>query len=156
MWCVLFDFVSDNTSHFGGNLSVRLNGRRPVLLVGQDESTFHQYTFSKKSWKGPNGSNFLMPKSEGDIYMVSGYQSREFGLGLGSKLTPSITAQINIARSNTKYISTEDAILIHGSDMKIDLNDDPTLRFFHAGIYNEGYWNASHAKVQLEDVTDCL
>ena len=30
------------------------------------------------------------------------------------------------------------------------------MRFFHAGISNEGYWNASHAKVQLEDVTDCL
>ena len=45
---VLFDFVSDNTSHFGGKLYVRLNGRRPVLLVGKDESTFHQYTFSKK------------------------------------------------------------------------------------------------------------
>ena len=88
--------------------------------------------------------------------MVSGYQSREFGLGLGSKLTPSITAQINIARSNTKYVSKEDAILIHGTDIKKDLKDDPTLRYFHAGISNEGYWNTSHAKVQLEDVTVCL
>ena len=43
----LLSFVSDDTEEFGGNLSVRLNGRRPVLLVGQDESTFHQYTFSK-------------------------------------------------------------------------------------------------------------
>lgn len=29
-----------------------------------------------------------MPKSEVDIYFVSGYQSSEFGLGPGSKLTP--------------------------------------------------------------------
>ena len=152
----LFAFVSDSTSHFGGNLSVRIDGRRPVLLVGQDESTFHQYTFSKKSWKGPNGSNFLIPKSEGDIYMVSGYQAREFGLGLGSKLTPTIIGQINNARRNTNYISAEDAILINGNATKKDLKDDPTLRFFHAGVSNEGYWNSSHAKIQLEDVTDCL
>ena len=44
----LLSFVSDDTEDFGGNLSVRINGRRPVLLVGQDESTFHQYVFSNK------------------------------------------------------------------------------------------------------------
>ena len=30
----LLYFVSDDTEEFDGNLSVRLNGRRPVLLVG--------------------------------------------------------------------------------------------------------------------------
>ena len=47
----LLKHISDSTAEFGGNLSVRINGRRPVLLVGQDESTFHQYTFSKKVGK---------------------------------------------------------------------------------------------------------
>ena len=55
---ILSKYISGVCIELGGNLSVRLNGRRPVLLVGQDESTFHQYTFSKKSWKGPNGSSF--------------------------------------------------------------------------------------------------
>jgi hypothetical protein len=56
-------FVSDNNKQFGGNLSIRLPaGVRPILMIGQDESTFHQYVFSKQQWKGPNGKAFLMPK----------------------------------------------------------------------------------------------
>jgi hypothetical protein len=90
------DFVSANNKQFGGDLSVRLRaGERPVLLVGQDESTFHQFIFSKKQWKGPNGKSFLMPKSEGEIYMASGFVAREFGLGLGLRLTPAIRIEIN-------------------------------------------------------------
>ena len=135
---------------------MRINGRRPVLIVGQDKSTFHQCTFSKKSWKGPNGSSFLSPKSDGDIYMVSGYQSREFGLGFRNKLTAEKRATINENRRNKRYVSSEDAILINGTDLKKDIVDDPSLRFFHAGVNHEGYWNSSHAKIQLEDVTDCL
>ena len=62
------DFVSANNTQYGGDLSVRLRvGEHPVLLVSQDESTFHQFIFSKKQWKGPNGKAFLMPKSEGEI-----------------------------------------------------------------------------------------
>ena len=26
----------------------------------------------------------------------------------------------------------------------------------YCGVSHEGYWNSSHAKFQLEDVTDCL
>lgn len=44
----LFAFVSDVIEEFGGNLSVRINGRRPVPPVGKGENTFHQYTFYKK------------------------------------------------------------------------------------------------------------
>ena len=112
--------------------------------------------FQKKSWKGPNGASFLSPKSDGEIYMVSGYQSREFGLGFGKKLTPTILATINNKRKNNRYVSSESAILINGSDIKKDIIDDPSLRYFHAGINNEGYWNSNHSKIQLEDVTDCL
>jgi hypothetical protein len=37
-----------------------------MLVGGPDESTFHQFVFSKKQWKGPNGKAFpAMPKSEG-------------------------------------------------------------------------------------------
>jgi len=152
----LTNYISESTIKFGETLSVRINGRRPVLIIGQDESTFHQYTFSKKSWKGPNGSSFLSPKSDGEIYMVSGYQSREFGLGLGKKLTPTIMATINDKRRKTKYVSSESAILLNGTDLKKDIVDDPSLRYFHAGVNNEGYWNSHHAKIQLEDVTDCV
>ena len=91
-----WDYVSHGNKKYGGDLSIRLPvGVRPVLMVGQDESTFHQFIFSKKQWKGPNGKESLMPKSEGEIYMASGYTAREFGLGLGSLLTPHVRNEIN-------------------------------------------------------------
>jgi hypothetical protein len=50
------DYMSHGNKKYGGDLSGRLPvGVRPVLMVGQDESTFHQFIFSKKQWKGPNG-----------------------------------------------------------------------------------------------------
>ncbi len=154
------DFVSDNNKKFGGNLSVRLPaGVHPVLMIGQDESTFHQNIFSKKQWKGPNGKAFLMPKSEGEIYMTSGFTAREFGLGLGSRLTPAVRAEINESRRQNKaYLSTADAELVKGSSDKADFSEtyDPCLAFFRSGVQHEGYWNSSHAKLQLEDAVDAI
>ena len=97
---------------------MRINGRRPVLHVGQDESTFHRYTFSRKCWRVPNGASFLIPKSEGNIYMVLWYQARELGLGLEERLTAENIAKINLGRRGNEYNSTTDAILIKGSDLK--------------------------------------
>ena len=65
--------------------------------------------------------------------MMSGYQSKEFGLGLGTKLSLNNLAKINHARRNTKYVSSEDTILVNGSDIKPDIKDDPNLRFFSCG-----------------------
>jgi hypothetical protein len=153
-------FVSANTKQYGGDLSVRLRvGERPVMLVSQDETTFHQFIFPKKQWKGPNGKAFLMPKSEGDICMASGFTAYEFGLGLGSRLTPEIRNEINEShRRNKPYVSTGDAELIKGSPNKTEFKDsyDPSLAFFRTGVQHEGYWNSSHAKLQLEDVVDAL
>jgi hypothetical protein len=154
------DFVSANNRQYGGDLSVRLRiGERPVLLVGQDESTFHQYIFSKKQWRGPNRKAFLMPKSEGEMYMASGFTAREFRLGLGSRLTPAIHNEINEShRRNKSYMSMGDTELVKGSTIKRDFKDlyDPSLAFFRTGVQHEGYWNSSHAKLQLEDVVDAL
>jgi hypothetical protein len=154
------DFVSANNKQYGGDLSVRLRmGERPVLLVGQDESTFHQYIFSKKQWRGPNGKAFLLPKSEGEMYMASGLTAREFGLGLGSRLTPALRNEINEShRGNKSYVSMGDAELVRGSTIKRDFKDsyNPGLAFFRTGVQHEGYWNSSHAKLQLEDVVDAL
>jgi hypothetical protein len=104
-----------NNKQFGGDLSVRLRaGECPVLLVGQDESTFHQFIFSKKQCKGPNGKSFLMPKSEGEIYMASGFVAWALGLGLISRLTPAIHNEINEShRRNEPYVSMGDAELVN-------------------------------------------
>jgi hypothetical protein len=128
-------------------------------MVGQDESTFHQFIFSKKQWKGPNGKEFLIRKNEGEIYMASGYTACEFGLGLGSLLTPHVHNEINETHRQQKtYLSTVDTELIGGSSNKADFPEtyDPCLAFFRSGVQHEGYWNRSHAKLQLEDAVDAI
>ncbi len=100
-----------------------------------------------------------MPKSEGEIYMTSGFTAREFGLGLGSRLTPAVRAKINESRRQNKaYLSTADAELVKGSSDKADFSEtyDPCLAFFRSGVQHEGYWNSSHAKLQLEDAVDAI
>jgi len=55
---------------------------RPVMIVGQDESCFKQYSFSKRCWVGPGGEMKLLPKTDGYTQMVSAFCSRTFGFGL--------------------------------------------------------------------------
>ena len=88
--------------------------------------------------------------------MISGYQAREFGLGLGNLLSPDVLRAINMKRQGSEYESKDDALLINNDARKRDLTDDPCLRFFRSGLNHDGYWNGSHAKIQLEDVADCL
>ena len=88
--------------------------------------------------------------------MISGFQSREFGLGLRDLLTKEILDQINSNRRGQKYISEIDAMLVKNKIEKGDLTDDPALRFFDAGVNKDGYWTNSHLKIQLEDLYDCL
>jgi hypothetical protein len=93
-----------------------------------------------------------MPKSEGEIYMASGFTAREFGLGLGSLLTPAIRNDINESHQQNKpYMSMGDAELVKGLTIKTEFKDfyDPSLAFFRTGVQHEGYWNSSHAKLQL-------
>ena len=154
---ILYSFVPTIDLKYGGSTSVRKpDNVRPLMMVGQDESTYHQYLFGKKSWTGPEGYNFILPKGVGEILMISGYQAREFGLGLGKLLSPATVKEINDKRRNCEYKSKEDAMLICGGVKKQDLTDDPCLRFFRSGMNHDGYWNGSHSKIQLEDVVDCL
>ena len=88
--------------------------------------------------------------------MISGYQSREFGLGFANILTPEVLDQINLSGTKKHYIRSEDVFLINGSNNKNDITDDPALIYFHTGVSNQGYWNSSHAKIQLEDMMNCL
>ena len=153
----LLRFLDADGRRYGGNLSVRATvGSKPLMLIGQDESTFYQLVFAKKQWKGPKGKNFIQPKGVGEILMLSGFQAREFGLGLGTLLTENKLHEINKKRCGTKYQSATDAMLINGTDAKSDITDDPLLRYFRAGVNREGYWNCSHMKIQLEDAIDCL
>ena len=77
-------------------------------------------------------------------------------MGLGNYLTDEVQKIVNSNRKGTSYLSKDDAQLVHGADIKSDINDDPMLRYFSAGANKEGYWTSSHAKLQLEDYVDFL
>jgi hypothetical protein len=92
--------------------------------------------------------------------MASGFMACEFGLGLGSRITPPIRNEINEShQQNKSYVSMGNAELIKGLTIKMGCKDsyDPSLAFFKTGVQHAGYWNSSHAKLQLEDaVVDAL
>ena len=69
----LVPYIKQENVEMGGNLSVRIGlDERPSIMLGQDESTFHQFVFSKKNWKGSTGKSILLPKSRGESVMISG------------------------------------------------------------------------------------
>jgi len=55
---------------------------KPLILFGQDEAIFSQYSLNSFQWIGPKGDRALLPKTTGSGIMVSAFQSREFGFGL--------------------------------------------------------------------------
>jgi hypothetical protein len=72
----LANYIDESNVQYGGNLSVRRDhGKRPLIIIGPDESAFAQQSFSSKTWVGPNGERKLLPKGEGDTIMVSAFQS---------------------------------------------------------------------------------
>ena len=63
-------------------LSIRQNpSTRPMMMVGQDESVFKQYSFDHKCWVGPGGETQLLPKSNGYSKMVSNLFPETLELG---------------------------------------------------------------------------
>ena len=72
---------------YGGNLSVRMPaGRKPVIILGQDESIFNQNSHRGSQWVGPSGEQTIMPKSTGMGIMLSAFQSRNVSSTLLSSL----------------------------------------------------------------------
>ena len=89
---------------FGGDLSERLDkGKRPLIFIGQDECAISSNMFCSKAWKGPHGESTLLPKGDGDSMMISAFQSRVFGLGLGRSLTDAELAIVNSNRRKDKH-----------------------------------------------------
>jgi hypothetical protein len=78
---------------------------KPIMIIGQDESVFAQYLLGSKTWVGPKGQRPLLPKSEGEGYMLSAFVSRE--LGFGRKLTgDELTKIINNERESERLTKT--------------------------------------------------
>ena len=68
---------------FGGTLSVRRpENSRPLIIFGQDESVFSQFSFNGTQWVGLSGKRSILPKNDGIGVMISAFQSREFRWGV--------------------------------------------------------------------------
>jgi hypothetical protein len=71
-------FANCDIGPFGGNLSVRMpEGRKPIIIFGQDESIFNQFSSRGRQWTGPTGQCAIMLKSSGEGLMISAFQSCE-------------------------------------------------------------------------------
>jgi hypothetical protein len=71
-------FENCDIGPYGGNLSVRMpEGCKPIIIFGQDESIFNQFSSRGRQWTGPTGQRAIMPKSSGEGLMISAFQSRE-------------------------------------------------------------------------------
>ena len=103
----LEEYVEPCNIEYGGNLSVRIpKDTKPMMLVGQDEITYHQHIFSEKGWKGSAGHNFILPKGVGEVLLISGFQAREIGLGLNELLIDLVLEAINQKRKGTNYVAS--------------------------------------------------
>jgi len=79
--------IDDLTTNSQLSMSVRAPPQsKKLMTIGQDECVFSQCLFGQKQWVTPTGERPLMPKTEGEIYMLSAMQSRDFGFGRA--LTP--------------------------------------------------------------------
>ena len=77
------DFANETYGALGSNVSVcKATDRKPLIIFGQDESIFNQYSFNSKQWVGPSGEKSILSKSAGMGVMVSAFQSREFEWGM--------------------------------------------------------------------------
>ncbi|KAI2509788.1 hypothetical protein MHU86_4641 [Fragilaria crotonensis] len=150
-------FGAEGTERINPSRSIRVSSNaRPIMIIGQDESVFAQYLMGAKTWVGPNGQRPLLPKSEGDGFMLSAFVSREFGFG--RQLTEIELEQINRERRPTgaTYTDVHAAMEILGTPNKAALTESPFVKYLYIGVNNEGYWNSYHMSLQFEDVIDCL
>ncbi len=124
------------------------------MIVGQDESVLAPYLLGAKTWIGPKGQRTLLPKSEGDGYMLLSFVSIEFWFG--RLLTNDELAEINLERraSTATYTDKHAAMEILGTINKPVLMESPFVKYLFIEINNEGYWNSYHTGLEFEDVVD--
>jgi hypothetical protein len=99
---------------FGGNLSVRFPiGEKPLVMFGQDECIFKQFTVHSSCWVSETAGRPLMPKDDGQGVMISAFQSREWGFGF-RLITEEEYVRINAKRDGKLYKDAEAAEAVVG------------------------------------------
>ena len=106
--------------NFNKTMSVQSDpNSRPIMLIGQDESCFRQYSFSKRCLVGPGGEMKLLPKTDGYTQMVCAFCSCTFGFGL--LLTQEELKMVNKRRQSDEwgtYVSSQESFEINGTNKK--------------------------------------
>ena len=135
------DFANTKYGAIGGNVSVRKTAdQKPLIIFGQDESIFNQFSFGPSQWVGPSGERSILPKSAGMGVMVSAFQSREFGWGM--EIDDDQLAVINARRHGKDYFDAAAAMEVNGTSKKPPLANSPFIILFEFGGRN-GYWTGT-------------
>jgi hypothetical protein len=107
-------------------------GSKKLLLGGQDECVFSQYLSPSKQWVTLQGERPVMPKTEGDIYMLSGIQGRD--IGFARPLSAEELARVNAERAGKDYFSEEAALALNKTKAKAPLTSTPFVKYIHVGV----------------------
>ena len=116
----------------GGCLSHKHNpNNKPLIILGQDECIYQQFTIHGKQWCGPNGERALMPKTDGYGVMISAFQCREFGFSmpLSGDEFERVNSERNQVDKNT-YVDKDAALKVYGTTTKQNLTTSPFITYF--------------------------
>jgi hypothetical protein len=131
------DFANKTYGALGGNASVHnAIAIKPLIIFGQDESIFNQFSFGSTQWVGPSGERSILPKSPGMGVMVSAFQSREFGWGM--EIDDIQLTLINAHSHGNDYFDATAATEVNGTSKKPPLKNSPFVCLFEFGGKN-GY-----------------
>ena len=125
-----------------------------MILIGQDESIYKQFSITAEQWALLNIETVPNPKEEGQGVMLSSFVLCDFGYG--HNLTEAQLDQINDIRRGTDYLDEDAAMNIYGNKTKNELTCSPFEYWLEYGQNNKGYWNYDHMVIQFEDVIDVL
>jgi hypothetical protein len=109
-------------TRFGGHYSCRMRDTdHPTILWGQDEVVAHEKQQNSMAWYGPDSQQSLRPKDLGCSVMISGVVSRE--AGWHPVPNKEQLRRINALRYDKKYVATDAATAVFGSDSKKPLSE---------------------------------
>ena len=112
-------------------LSIWMTISRPLIILGQDESIFKQYSLSWQYWFGPCGDTKLLLKNDRYGQMISTFISHS--IGFWSELTDNELNKVNERRRSglwSEYLPIEEAWEIYNAAKKQELKDTVTLHQF--------------------------
>ena len=78
----LQEWANNKYGNVCGNISVRVTNQNPIIIFGQDESVFSQFSFGRNQWVDASGERALLPKSKRMGIMALAFKSQYFGFNM--------------------------------------------------------------------------